>query len=189
MQSVFEAVEKLAKDGAVIDVLGVSEGAEEAVAYLDQNWERWESKVRAICVGLGFVWDARDQMQNGRFMEFWSKVCLIQCPNPVTSSLIYSTTNSAPVPISSIMNPLIHHYKAAKSSAAIASLPGKRLSRSASCLAPTRACWHTSSLSMMFRGILKRKLSRKETVIQDMSVGRKESVRESALRAHEQLKQ
>ncbi|KAK3172520.1 hypothetical protein OEA41_005842 [Lepraria neglecta] len=71
--SVFTAVEKLARGDVAIDIIGIGEGAEEAVEYLDQNWERWEGKVRAMCVGMGFVWSVGDQVQNGRFKEFWSK--------------------------------------------------------------------------------------------------------------------
>ncbi|KAL2054147.1 hypothetical protein ABVK25_005686 [Lepraria finkii] len=71
--SVFAAVEKLAKGDVAIDIIGIGEGAEEVVEYLDQYWERWEGKVRAMCVGVGFVWSVGDQVRNGRFMEFWSK--------------------------------------------------------------------------------------------------------------------
>ena len=78
--SVFAAVEKLAKGDVAIDIIGIGEGAEEVVEYLDQYWERWEGKVRAMCVGVGFVWSVGDQVRNGRFMEFWSKVCFNPTP-------------------------------------------------------------------------------------------------------------
>ena len=75
IKSVFEGVlGKLARQDAVIDLIGLGEGAEEAVGYLDQNWKHWESKVRAVCVGLGFVWRVGDDIQNEKFMEFWGKV-------------------------------------------------------------------------------------------------------------------
>ena len=78
VKSVFEEVlGKLAKLDAGIDVIGVGEGAEEAVKYLDQNWKQWESKVKAICVGLGFVWRVGDEICNERFMNFWGKVSYI----------------------------------------------------------------------------------------------------------------
>lgn len=74
IKSVFEEVlGKLARQDAVVDVIGLGEGAEEAVGYLDQNWKHWESKVRAICVGLGFVWRVGDDIQNEKFMEFWGR--------------------------------------------------------------------------------------------------------------------
>ena len=75
VKSVFEEVlGKLARQDAVIDLIGLGNGAEEAVGYLDQNWKHWESKVRAICVGLGFVWRVRDDIHNEKFMDFWGKV-------------------------------------------------------------------------------------------------------------------
>ena len=75
VKSVFEEVlGKLARQDAVIDLIGVGEGAEEAVGYLDKNWKHWEGKVRAICVGLGFIWRVGDDMTNENFLDFWSKV-------------------------------------------------------------------------------------------------------------------
>ena len=75
VKSVFEeALGKLAKQVAGIDVIGVGEGAEEAVKYLEQNWKQWENKVKAICVGLDFVWRVGNDIRNERFMNFWGKV-------------------------------------------------------------------------------------------------------------------
>ncbi|CAD6585557.1 MAG: hypothetical protein ASARMPRED_002192 [Alectoria sarmentosa] len=74
VQSVFEEVlGKLARQDAVINLIGLGEGAEEAVGYLEQNWRRWDSKVKAICVGLGFVWRVGDDIQNEKFIDFWGK--------------------------------------------------------------------------------------------------------------------
>ena len=75
VKSVFEEVlGKLAKQAAGIDVIGVGEGAVEAVKYLGHNWKQWESKLKAICVGLGFVWRVGNDIQNESFMNFWGKV-------------------------------------------------------------------------------------------------------------------
>lgn len=78
VKSVFEEVlGKLAEQDAVIDLIGVGDGAEEAVGYLDQNWKHWGSKVRAICVGLGFVWRVGDDIHDEKFMDFWGKVSFL----------------------------------------------------------------------------------------------------------------
>lgn len=78
VKSVFEEVlGKLARQDAVIDLIGLGDGAEDAVGYLDQNWEHWESKVRAICVGLGFVWRVVNDIQKEKFMYFWGKVSFL----------------------------------------------------------------------------------------------------------------
>ena len=78
VKSVFEEVlGKLVRHDAVIDLIGIGEGAEEAVGYLDRNWKDWESKLRAICVGLGFVWRVEDDIHNEKFMDFWRKVSLL----------------------------------------------------------------------------------------------------------------
>ena len=74
VKSVFEAVENLASKDVAIDVIGISEGAEEAVWYLEKNWSQWEKKVQAICVGLGFVWRVGDEVKNEKFMRFWGRV-------------------------------------------------------------------------------------------------------------------
>ncbi len=75
IKTVFEEVlGKLVRQDAVIDLIGIGEGAEEAVGYLDGNWEHWKTKVRAICVGLGFVWRVGDDIHNEKFMDFWGKV-------------------------------------------------------------------------------------------------------------------
>lgn len=78
VKSVFEEVlGKLARQDAVIDLIGLGDGAEEAVEYLDQNWKHWENRLRAICVGVGFVWRVRDDIRNEDFMDFWGKVSFL----------------------------------------------------------------------------------------------------------------
>ena len=74
VKSVFEVIGKMAREDAVVDVIGLGDGAEEAVEYLDQNWERWEPKVRAICVGMGFVWTVGSLLRNEKFRDFWGRV-------------------------------------------------------------------------------------------------------------------
>jgi len=75
INSVFDTVAKLATEDAKIDIIGVGEGAEESVKYLNENWGIWEKKVEAICVGLSFVWRVGDDVQNKNFMDFWGRVC------------------------------------------------------------------------------------------------------------------
>ncbi|KAL6713584.1 hypothetical protein ACLMJK_009049 [Lecanora helva] len=89
VESVFEAVAKLAKADVKINVIGLSEGAEYAVQYLDRNWERWEKKVQAIAVGLGFIWRVSDEAENEKFLNFWgrrARAYLIH-PSPVSTPL------------------------------------------------------------------------------------------------------
>ena len=74
VECVFEAVAKLAREDVKIDVIGLSDGAEYAVQYLDREWSRWEGKVQAIAVGLGFVWRVPEEVTNKRFLDFWSRV-------------------------------------------------------------------------------------------------------------------
>lgn len=75
VRSVFEDVlGKLTREDARINVIGIGDGAEEAVAFLDQNWGTWECRVVALCVGLGFVWRVGDEIRHENFKDFWSKV-------------------------------------------------------------------------------------------------------------------
>ena len=76
--SVFEEVlGKLARQDVVVDLIGVGEGAEEGVKYLDRHWKDWASRVRAICVGVGFVWRVGDDVRDKKFMEFWGRVSFL----------------------------------------------------------------------------------------------------------------
>ena len=78
VSSVFEEVlGKLARQDVVIDLIGVGEGAEEVVGYLDRHWKDWANRVRAICVGLGFVWRVGDDVRDEKFMEFWGRVSFL----------------------------------------------------------------------------------------------------------------
>ena len=80
VKSIFEEVlGKLARQDVVIDLIGLGEGAEQAVGYLDHNWKDWQDRVRAICVGMGYVWRVGSEIQNERFMDFWGKVKLPIC--------------------------------------------------------------------------------------------------------------
>ena len=80
VKSIFEEVlGKLARQDVVIDLIGLGEGAEEAVRYLDNNWENWKDKMRAICVGVGYVWRVGAEIQDERLMAFWGKVKLPIC--------------------------------------------------------------------------------------------------------------
>lgn len=147
VKSVFEDVlGKLAKQDAVIDVIGLGEGAEEAVGYLDQNWEHWERKVKAICVGLGFVWRVGHEIQNKKILDFWGKVSF-----PISSIDSYYMLTflfiSVPVRTSSTMHQWRRLLPVARSSAVIASPRGNLPSPSASCQGPTKACLNFFSLS------------------------------------------
>jgi len=77
VESVLEAVAKLAREDAKIEIIGINEGAEMAVQYLDREWARWEKRVQAICVGLGFIWRVGDELENKQFLGFWGRVSLI----------------------------------------------------------------------------------------------------------------
>lgn len=57
-----------------IDIVGVEEGAELLPRYLDANWDTWKGNVRAICIGLGFVWHTEYDFGNEEFRAFWGKV-------------------------------------------------------------------------------------------------------------------
>ena len=72
--SVFEMVGKMAKKDVAINVIGLGEGAEEMVAYLDANWGMWEGRVRAVCVGLGYIWRVGEEVKDRNFKAFWGKV-------------------------------------------------------------------------------------------------------------------
>lgn len=144
VKTVFEeVVGKLAREDVAIDVIGIGDGAEDLVKYLDQNWARWKKNVRAICVGLGFVWRVGDDVQDEIFMDFWEKVWLSSSWSWI--SRLLTSFSSAAAPTSSITKTPTPPSTAVKKSAAIASPLANQPSRSASCPARTRACLPTSS--------------------------------------------
>jgi len=98
INSVFEAVGKLAREDAKIDIIGVGEGAEESVKYLDENWGLWEKKVEAICVGLGFVWRVGDEVQDKKFMDFWGRVCRQSYSDRILGSSFVTNISSSACP-------------------------------------------------------------------------------------------
>ena len=89
VQGVFEMVLETARKDAKIDIIGLGDGAEEAVKYLDAHWDQCEGRVRAMCVGLGYVLQVGHEATNQAFKSFWSKVslqprvCEPKIPRPV----------------------------------------------------------------------------------------------------------
>lgn len=70
VRSVFEMVTQKAKADVTINVVGLGDGAREAIKYLDEDWTRWKESVQAIAVGLSYFW----RPENDEFAMFWSKV-------------------------------------------------------------------------------------------------------------------
>lgn len=72
--SVMEFIGGKMKEGAKVEVVGVGEGAEEIVKFLDGNWSKWSNRVAAVCVGLGFLWKVDEEIKDEGFKDFWGKV-------------------------------------------------------------------------------------------------------------------
>lgn len=74
--SVMEWLRSVMQQDAVVDVIGLAEGAAEIMAYLDRNWtgeKGWQEKVRAVCVGMGYIPIMNDELHDAAFKEFWTK--------------------------------------------------------------------------------------------------------------------
>ncbi|KAG8534275.1 uncharacterized protein KY384_001119 [Bacidia gigantensis] len=52
--SVFEFLKGAMAEGAKVDVVGLAEGAEEVLRYLDKAWEGWKGKLGAMVTGMGY---------------------------------------------------------------------------------------------------------------------------------------
>ena len=90
---IFEViVQKMVDKDAVIDIIGIDDGAAESVEYLQANWAKWEKRIQAIAVGIPYLW--RNMSWDEGFTSFWSKVR--SSPNvcnvrpPVTDAFIAS---------------------------------------------------------------------------------------------------
>lgn len=68
-----EIVPRMVNPSAYLDIIGIGEGALEAVAYLQTEWARWKGRVQAIAVGSGYVW-SNDEVHDAEFADFWAKV-------------------------------------------------------------------------------------------------------------------
>ena len=73
--SVMEYVAQTMCEGAVVDVIGIVEGGEYCVRYLDRNWDAWRHRIRAMAIGLNSVFRVPDEVDNEEFLGWWSKVC------------------------------------------------------------------------------------------------------------------
>lgn len=71
---VMEFVAQTMQEGAVVDVIGIVEGGELCVRYLDTHWEEWRNRIRAMAVGLNYVFRVPDEVRDPEFLRFWSKV-------------------------------------------------------------------------------------------------------------------
>jgi hypothetical protein len=70
--SFFDAVEKMVKKNAKLDIIGMGHGALEMIAYLQDEYDRWSGRVDAIVVGANNAWNVG--FTNEKFKEFWGKV-------------------------------------------------------------------------------------------------------------------
>lgn len=75
VRGVFAYVDEVCRKDVQVDIVGVGEGAESVVGFLDRNWGKWEGRVRGVCVGLGYVVRAEEIIGDAGFREFWGKVC------------------------------------------------------------------------------------------------------------------
>ena len=94
-RSVFEeVVENLVNKGAMIDIIGIEDGAVESVEYVQSNWEKWKGRVQAIAIGTSFP--LMTELWNKQFLQFWGKVrwtLILIWPLPMRSGL--SSRNDA----------------------------------------------------------------------------------------------
>lgn len=66
-------ISRMVNPAAKLDIVGIGEGAEETVHYLQYNWETWKDRIQAIVVGSGYQWPSSD-IQNSDFLDFWGRV-------------------------------------------------------------------------------------------------------------------
>lgn len=68
-----EVVPKMVNPNSKLDIIGLGDGASEAVAYLQTEWTRWKGRVEAIAVGSGYLW-ANGEVHDAEFAKFWGEV-------------------------------------------------------------------------------------------------------------------
>ena len=74
VESVFGFVGGQMAEGAKVELLGICEGIEHGLGFLDCNWEEWKGKMGAMCIGSGHVWDINQEVQNEELKSFMEKV-------------------------------------------------------------------------------------------------------------------
>ena len=68
-----EVLGRLANKDAKIQIIANGDGALETVDFLQDEWDKWGSKIDAMVVGASYIW--RTVFLDSRFQEFWGKVC------------------------------------------------------------------------------------------------------------------
>ncbi|KAL8695013.1 MAG: hypothetical protein Q9224_003471 [Gallowayella concinna] len=68
-----EVIPKMCKKDVMIDVIGMGDGGPIVAEYLKGNWERWEGRVKAVCVGSGPVWLGERVDGAEGFGKFWAE--------------------------------------------------------------------------------------------------------------------
>ena len=97
VRSVFEFVGSMMGKEAKVQIVGICEGIEEGVRFLDQEWETWKEKVQAIVIGLGYCWDVDFEVQNQEVKDFMAKVCRVPF-SPTSQCLLISGKASSCLP-------------------------------------------------------------------------------------------
>ncbi|MCJ1344043.1 hypothetical protein MMC31_002243, partial [Peltigera leucophlebia] len=70
---IFEyVIPRMVNPAAKLNIIGIGEGAEETVNYLQYSWETWKDRIQAIVIGSGYQWPSSD-IQNPEFADFWGK--------------------------------------------------------------------------------------------------------------------
>lgn len=70
---VFEqVVDQMTDTDAEFYVIGLGDGALEMVEYLQEDWKKWDGRVKAIVVGASHIW--RSEIKDKTFGDFWGRV-------------------------------------------------------------------------------------------------------------------
>lgn len=66
-------ISRMVNPAAKLDIVGIGEGAQETVSYLQYSWETWKDRIQAIVIGSGYQWPS-SVIQNPGFADFWGRV-------------------------------------------------------------------------------------------------------------------
>ena len=70
---VFEqVVDQMTDPEADIYVIGHGDGALEVIEYLQEDWAKWNGRVKAIVVGASHIWQT--EIKDRKFGDFWGRV-------------------------------------------------------------------------------------------------------------------
>lgn len=72
--SVMNYVRDIMSNSAKVELIGLCEGAEFGIRYLNENWDKWNGSIACMAVGLGYIWELDTLIDRKELKDFVGEV-------------------------------------------------------------------------------------------------------------------